>query len=146
MTLRLLAGMATVSSSVRPWRFARSDTSVRSRAGFARAIGCEILIARRGVTAIDLVGTIEIDETAGRERSFGTGHQAFGRRPRRYVDHQCRSKLQSYSITSSARSWIAVDSSTPIALAVFRLMTNSNFVACSSGRSAGFVPLSILAT
>ena len=31
MTLRLLAGMATVSSSARPWRFARSDTSVRSR-------------------------------------------------------------------------------------------------------------------
>jgi hypothetical protein len=49
-----------------------------------------------------------------------------------------------YSITSSARSWIAVDSSTPIALAVLRLMTNSNFTACSTGRSAGFVPLSIL--
>jgi hypothetical protein len=35
-----------------------------------------------------------------------------------------------YSITSSARSWIAVDMSTPIALAVLRLMTNSNFEAC----------------
>jgi hypothetical protein len=51
-----------------------------------------------------------------------------------------------YSITSSARSWMAVDSSTPIAFAVLRLMTSSNFTACSTGRSAGFAPLSILDT
>ena len=53
---------------------------------------------------------------------------------------------RAYSITSSARSCIAVDSSTPIALAVLRLMTSSNFTACSTGRSAGFAPLRILAT
>ena len=52
----------------------------------------------------------------------------------------------SYSITSSARTRIAVDGSTLIALAVLRLMTNSNFTACSTGRSAGLAPLSILAT
>jgi hypothetical protein len=51
-----------------------------------------------------------------------------------------------YSMTSSARSRMPVGSSMPIALAVLRLTTSSNFVACSTGRSAGFVPLSILAT
>ena len=51
-----------------------------------------------------------------------------------------------HSITSSARSSIAVGNSMPIALAVLRLTTNSNFVACSTGRSAGFAPFRILAT
>jgi uncharacterized membrane protein YeaQ/YmgE (transglycosylase-associated protein family) len=36
--------------------------------------------------------------------------------------------------------------SCPIALAVLRLITSSNVVGCSTGRSAGFAPLSILAT
>ena len=60
------------------------------------------------------------------------------------VDLHCNKRLDAYSITSSARSWIAVDRSRPIALAVLRLMTSSNFTACSMGRSAGFAPLSIL--
>src|SRR5438445_3773427 len=34
----------------------------------------------------------------------------------------------------------------PSALAVFKLMTNSNRVGCSTGRSAGFAPLRILST
>jgi hypothetical protein len=34
----------------------------------------------------------------------------------------------------------------PSALAVLRLMTSSNFVGCSAGRSAGFAPLRILST
>ena len=34
----------------------------------------------------------------------------------------------------------------PSALAVLRLMTSSNFVGCSTGRSAGFAPLRILST
>ena len=34
----------------------------------------------------------------------------------------------------------------PRAFAVFRLMTNSNLVGCSTGRSAGFAPLRIYAT
>src|SRR6516164_6334873 len=51
-----------------------------------------------------------------------------------------------HSITSSARSRIAVGSSMPIALAVLRLTTSSNFVACSTGSSAAFAPLQIFAT
>ena len=34
----------------------------------------------------------------------------------------------------------------PRASAVFRLMTNSNFMGCSTGRSAGLVPFRILST
>src|SRR4029077_14948299 len=34
----------------------------------------------------------------------------------------------------------------PICLAVLRLITNSNFVGCSTGRSAGLVPFRILST
>jgi hypothetical protein len=34
----------------------------------------------------------------------------------------------------------------PICLAVFRLITSSNFVGCSTGRSAGLAPFKILST
>ena len=34
----------------------------------------------------------------------------------------------------------------PICLAAFRLMINSNFVGCSTGRSAGLAPFRILST
>src|ERR1051326_3731732 len=34
----------------------------------------------------------------------------------------------------------------PICFAAFRLITSSNFVGCSMGRSPGFAPLSILST
>src|SRR5262249_51121175 len=51
-----------------------------------------------------------------------------------------------HSITSSARSRIDVGSSMPITLAVLRLTISSNFVACSTGRSAGFAPFKIFAT
>ena len=51
-----------------------------------------------------------------------------------------------YSITSSARTRIESGIVNPIAFAVLRLRTISNFVACSTGRSAGFAPLKILST
>src|SRR5262245_29737579 len=46
-----------------------------------------------------------------------------------------------HSITSSARASSVDGTSTPSALAVCRLMTSSNVVACMTGRSAGFSPL-----
>jgi len=49
-------------------------------------------------------------------------------------------------ITWSARASTDCGIVRPRALAVLRLMTNSNFVGCSTGRSAGFVPLRILST
>jgi hypothetical protein len=51
-----------------------------------------------------------------------------------------------HSITSSARASSVGGISRPSALAVIRLMTRSNLVGCSTGRSAGFAPRRILST
>ena len=55
---------------------------------------------------------------------------------------QC-SKKQPYSITSSAVASSVGGTVRPNALAVFRLMTNSNLVGCTTGRSPGLSPLRI---
>ena len=55
-------------------------------------------------------------------------------------------RLHGYSITSSARASSVGGTSRPSVLAVLRLITSSNFVGCSTGRSAGFAPLRILST
>ena len=49
-------------------------------------------------------------------------------------------KQRLYSITSSARSRIGVESSTPISFAVFTLTTSSNLLGRSTGKSAGLEP------
>jgi hypothetical protein len=51
-----------------------------------------------------------------------------------------------YSITSSASASIVGGRSRPRAFAVLRLITNSNLVGCSTGRSAGLAPLRIRST
>jgi hypothetical protein len=48
-----------------------------------------------------------------------------------------RSKLQDDSITLSASASRVGGKAIPRSLAVFKLMTNSNFVGCSTGRLAG---------
>jgi putative ABC transport system substrate-binding protein len=54
-----------------------------------------------------------------------------------------RSKQHLYSITSSARVSSECGTSRPSVFAVLRLITNSNLVGCSTGRSAGLAPLRI---
>src|SRR2546428_9829641 len=51
-----------------------------------------------------------------------------------------------YSMTWSARSNRVCGIVRPSALAALRLMTSSNFVGCSTGRSPGLAPLRILST
>src|SRR5688572_15341764 len=51
-----------------------------------------------------------------------------------------------HSMTWSARSRNDGGIVRPSALGVLRLMTNSNFVGCSIGRSAGLAPFRILST
>jgi hypothetical protein len=51
-----------------------------------------------------------------------------------------------YLITLSARNNTDCGMLIPNAFAVLRLMSNSNFVGCSTGKSAGFVPFKILST
>src|SRR5262245_1147858 len=53
---------------------------------------------------------------------------------------------QDHSITSSARASSIGGMSRPMAFAVARLITRSNFVAISTGKSAGFAPLRIRPT
>src|SRR6266403_1564923 len=53
---------------------------------------------------------------------------------------------RTHSITSSARSRIAVGNTIPSLLAVLRLMTSSNFVGNSAGTSPGFAPRNTFAT
>jgi rhodanese-related sulfurtransferase len=62
----------------------------------------------------------------------------------RAAEH-CDELAPPHSMTSSARRRIAVGNSTPITLAVLRLMTSSKFETCSTGRLAAFAPLKILA-
>src|ERR1700686_4631843 len=51
-----------------------------------------------------------------------------------------------YSITSSARERSEGGMVRPSVFAVLRLITSSNLVGCSTGRSAGLVPFRILST
>jgi hypothetical protein len=51
-----------------------------------------------------------------------------------------------YSITSSAWESSVGGTLRPSALAVLRLIASSNLVGCSTGKSAGFAPFSILST
>ena len=55
-----------------------------------------------------------------------------------------QSKIQNYLITLSARANTFGGIVNPICFAVFRLITNSNFVGCSTGRSPALAPFRIL--
>jgi hypothetical protein len=57
-----------------------------------------------------------------------------------------RSKAVLYSITSSASNCIEFGTESPSALAVLKLIMNSNVAACKTGNSAGFSPLRIRPT
>ena len=64
-------------------------------------------------------------------------------RPRRSAAEQRDELAPLHSITSSARASSVGGTVRPSALAVCRLMTNSNLVDCKTGRSAGLAPLRI---
>src|SRR5215813_443196 len=54
--------------------------------------------------------------------------------------------FRGHSVTWSARPSTDCGIVRPSAFAVFMLMTRSNFVGCSTGKSPGFAPLRILST
>src|SRR5262245_12354089 len=96
-----------------------------------------------------LTETIDVGVRCDREPANA---RTFGLRPRRERPRRCcaaeqRDELAAlHSITSSARSRNDSGIVSPIALAVVRLMTRSNFVGCSTGMSAGLAPRRILST
>ena len=67
-------------------------------------------------------------------------------RPRRRAAEQRDEIASPHSITSSASVRSLSGIWRPTALAVFKLMTNSNLVGCITGRSEGFAPCSIFPT
>src|SRR4030095_15627394 len=67
------------------------------------------------------------------------GVEGVEERPAQLVEH-------GYRMTCSARPRSDGGIVSPSAFAVLRLMTNSNFVGCSTGRSARLAPLRILST
>lgn len=103
----------------------RSKQSVTAGAFVEEHAGVRRHRLRRGCTA-----------TWARERRF----------EERLGDSARRGSWAPHSITRSARSSSDWGSVTPICLAVFRLITSSNFVGRSTGRSAGFAPFRIFAT
>src|SRR5262249_17501459 len=87
--------------------------------------------------------SIRTQEPYGRQlllrarRDWPSGHRAAEQRDERAALH---------SITSSVRASSEVGGSRPGALAVLRLMTNSNLVANCTGNSPGFSPLRMRST
>jgi hypothetical protein len=87
----------------------------------------------------------------GRVWGFGLARGSLGARGERQCDEE-RGKPPprshrgdiTHSITSSARARIVCGMVRPSALAVFRLMTSSDFVGCRAGVSAGDAPFNIL--
>src|SRR5262249_51585098 len=67
-------------------------------------------------------------------------------RPCRHAADQRDELASPHSITSSAIASTPGGIVRPNVLAVLRLMTNSNLVGCSTGKSAGLAPFSILST
>jgi hypothetical protein len=65
---------------------------------------------------------------------------------RKYGPQGRRRHCLAYSITLSARARMLSGIVTPSNLVVLRFIASSNFVGCSTGRSAGLAPLSILST
>ena len=68
------------------------------------------------------------------------------RRSRFAVLHNIITLRKVYSTTSSAATSSVCGIVRPSSFAVLRLMTNSNFVGCSTGRSLGLAPRKILST
>ena len=75
-------------------------------------------------------------------RELRTGSRRLRARPARTAARA----VVNHSITSSARTISDCGSVSPSAFAVLTLMISSNFVGCSTGRSAGLAPLRILST
>src|SRR5258707_7637759 len=84
-------------------------------------------------------------EVSGR-RPRCARHHLHGAGIRKPSHKRTHAPQQNYSITSTACASSVGGTVRPSAFAVLRLMTRSNFVGSSTGRSDGFAPLRILST
>ena len=79
-------------------------------------------------------------------RPFSNGRTPLDSAQRRRRSAPIIANCLLHRITVFARASTLGGMVNPICFAAFRLMTNSNFVGCSTGRSAGLAPLRILST
>jgi hypothetical protein len=94
--------------------------------------------AKAGPGVEPLVDEVQLPRTVAHEHSGERGAEA--------AAAGVEFLWSGHSMTWSARASSDGGIVRPRALAVFMLITNSNFVGCSMGRSAGLVPLNILST
>src|SRR5262249_31333432 len=130
------------------YQFPRQGLEIFDRAIAIVDIHVATLRVAQAAQAIDEGGVVLL-QTQRKERDARTGVARAGvlrtrrERPRSRAAKQ-RDKLAAlHSITSSASNCIELGTSIPSALAVCRLMTNSNLVDRTTGRSAGFASLRI---
>src|SRR5262249_23182247 len=118
-----------------------------SRVGLDLRIG---VAARNPVLFDTLLANGHSEFALGECRLFlplSVGHLYAGRDSVEAEAHSSKKRASiHYWITSSARSSSDGGIVRPSALAVLRLMTSSNLVGCSTGKSAGLAPLRILST
>ena len=92
------------------------------------------------VSRAELAPAIRVGRMSAFERIADVGQTS------RHVRFVPTPDMPCYSITSSARVSSVGGTMMPSAFAVFKLITSSYLVGCSTGRSAGFAPLKILST
>src|SRR5215471_5696756 len=97
-------------------------------------------LMKRAHHGCEAVGQSAVEEPDHRHRRL---LRARRERPRRRAAEQRDERAALHSITSSARASNIGGTSRPSAFAAFRLMTRSNLVGCSTGRSRGFSPFTI---
>ena len=97
----------------------------------------EVADFRSGSIATEMGRQRHVRFPPGSDRATDIAGDPFGATESREPD---------YSITCSARASRVGGTVSPSALAVFRLITNSKFVGCKTGISAGFEPFRICPT
>src|SRR5262249_21241149 len=131
------------------YQFPRQGLEIFDRAIAIVDIHIATLRVAQAAQAIDEGGVVLL-QAQRKERDARTGVGRAGvlrtrrERPRRRAAKQ-RDEIAppNHSITSSARASSVGGTSRPSALAVLRLIISSTFVACCTGKSAGFSPLRI---
>src|SRR6516165_6997132 len=133
---------------------------VRHQSRQAIELALQPMVLHRHVLALDVAGFVEAlaePGNKGRIRQSGIDEadhrhcrlllRARRERPRGYRAAEQRDERAAvHSITSSAVASSVGGRSSPSALAVLRLITNSNLVGCTTGRSPGLAPLRIRPT
>src|SRR5690348_11334847 len=92
------------------------------------------------------IARVALGRTVANKRDHRQWLRACRERPARSAADKRDELAPPHSITSSARASIAGGIVRLSVFAILRLMTNSNLVGCSTGKSLGLAPCKILST